>query len=207
MSDEFWRRLRAALAAIALGFLAASPAAAETYVGASGGAMVPYEGGVGWTLVGEIGTDWASKWFRLGAEFVFSDLDQPANLTWVGLPSVTVEMRTYEINFIGRYVLFPGHITPYVGAGGGFILVDVNDSALQRALGVPLIFQTGSSTGIGGGLLGLVGLEIPLFSKAINVYVEARADYYWEFTDNLKPLIDEKNYSGFSGIGGLRVRF
>ncbi|MBW2232778.1 MAG: outer membrane beta-barrel protein [Deltaproteobacteria bacterium] len=207
MSSDFWRRVRRAFAAIALSWLAASPTLAETYVGAGVGVLVPYEGGTGWTLMGEIGTDWTNKWVRVGAEFVFSNLDQGADLTSVGLPPVEVRLRTYELNFVTRYVMFPGRISPYLGVGGGFIFIDVDDGKLKQALGVPPIFQSGSTTGIGGGLLGLVGLEIPLFSKSMNLFAEARVDYYWEFTSNLKPLIDEKNYNGFSGIGGLRMRF
>jgi hypothetical protein len=207
MKSESWKKLRRAFAAVAIGWLAASPSLADTYVGASAGAVVPYEGGVGWTMMAEIGTDWTNKWVRVGGEFVFSNLDQDADLSSIGVAPVKLGLRTYELNFVTRYVMFPGHISPYIGVGGGFIFIDVDDGDLKRALGVPPIFQSGSTTGIGGGLLGLVGLEIPLFSESINIFAEGRVDYYWELTNNLKPLIDEKNYNGFSGIVGLRMRF
>jgi hypothetical protein len=67
--------------------------------------------------------------------------------------------------------------------------------------------RNNSNVGVGGGLLGLVGLELPMFSKNVNLYAEGRASYIWELTSNLDPILESKNFSGFSGIVGLRMRF
>jgi hypothetical protein len=187
--------------------LTASGAAADTYVGAGGGAVVPWSGDVGWSVMGEIGTDLSSEYFRLGGEFSYSSYDQSLDYRLLGLGQIPIEMRTYELRLVTRYVLFPGKLTPYIGGGGHLALIDANDWKVRALVRNPFLVRSGSSLGFGGGLLGLVGLELPLFTKQLNLFAEGRVAYTWEITSNLGPGIGPDNFSGFQGIAGIRARF
>jgi len=179
------------------------------YGGAGGGAFVPWSGNTGWTLMGEFGTDWSSPHVRVGGEVVFSDSSEDA---WLGYPNrleAKVGIRTYQANFVTRYMLFPGSFSPYVGVGAGFSVIDVDDQRFKQAVNPnTLYFVRGNSgVGVGGGVLGLVGLELPLGSQNVNFFAEGRASYIWELTNALEPLVGSNNFSGFSGLVGMRLRW
>jgi len=200
------RSVRACALGLVLALAAVGVGNADTYVGAGAGALVPYEGKTGYTFLGEIGGRYWSKYFRLGGEFQYTRLDHHVDLGALGAGSIAADIRTYELRALLRFFFRPDRISPYLGGGGGFAVMDVDDSSLRRALGG--VSPLGSSdVAVGGGLIGLAGIEIPLFSKHVNLFAEARVDYTWEFTSNLEPLIGPKSYSGFTGIGGLRTRF
>jgi hypothetical protein len=196
-----------AVLALALAWWSAPAARADKYFGVAGGAFVPYEGDTGWTALMESGSDWTSKYVRVGGELVFSDLERTIDYTAVGGPRFQGTMRTYEARFVTRYVMFPGRVTPYVGVSAGLIVVQIDDGSVAGTAVIPGVFGTDDRWGFGGGLGGHIGLEIPLFSKALNLFGEARADYQWEFTDNLAPIAGSSDFSGFSGIAGIRARF
>lgn len=198
---------RLAGVALALLCLGAGRASADGYFGMAGGAIVPYSGSTGWTVLMEMGTDWTSQHVRVGGELVFADMDRNINLAAIGGGVAVVNMRTYEARFVTRYVMFPGKITPYVGVGAGLIVVDLDDNGLRQAVGVPGLVRSSGQVGFGGGVDGHIGLEIPLFSKNLNLFGEGRAKYNWEFTNNLSPVAGPDNYNGFSAVMGIRGRY
>ena len=78
MTERGCRSMRTRLVApllmiLTLGGVAAEPAASEGfYADVAAGGAIPWKGGAGWNIEGEIGTDlWQSPFFRLGAEFEF----------------------------------------------------------------------------------------------------------------------------------------
>jgi len=206
------RRLRRALAiSLVASWTALASASAEDlyYASAGGGAFVPWSGEVGWTVMGEFGTDWSSPYVRVGGEFIFTDSSRDAWLGYANRLAANVGIRTYQLNFVTRYVMFPGKFTPYIGVGGGFSVIDVDDARFRAALNpaAPYLARDNSSVGIGGGVLGLVGLELPVGSQNVNLFAEARANYIWELTSSLDPVAVSNNFSGFTGAFGLRMRW
>lgn len=200
------RRGATALALLLL-FFAAKPGAAEKYFGAAGGAIVPYSGDTGWTVLLEAGSDWTSDHVRVGGEAVFSQFKRAVDLSAVGGGNPEVTMRTYELRFVTRYVMFPDKLTPYFGVGGGLILIDLDDGELQSLFGAAGSLRNTGKLGIGGGVDGQIGLELPLFTKDLNLFGEARAKYNWEFTHNLAPEVGPNNYNGISAVLGIRGRY
>lgn len=195
------------LLALGIASTSAPVAHADKYFGVAGGAFVPYAGDTGWTALMEMGSDWTSKYVRVGGELVYADLDRTIDYTPVGGPRFQATLRTYEARFVTRYVMFPGRVTPYVGVSAGLMVVQIDDGSVAGTVLVPGVLGTDDRWGFGGGLGGHVGIEIPLFSKALNLFGEARANYQWEFTDNLSPIAESDDFSGFSGVAGIRARF
>ncbi len=189
--------------------LLTQPAGAEKYLGAAGGAFVPYAGDVGWTVLLEMGADLPSPHFRLGGEAVFATESRDVNLATfgVGTGSVETTIRVYQLNLVGRYLLFPGRFSPYIGATGGFSVVELDDSDLYAAVGNPAILPSTNGVGFAGGVGGLIGIETPMFSRDLNLFLEGRADYGWEITDNLSPVAGQDDFNGISVVLGLRGRF
>jgi hypothetical protein len=202
--------LSALLGTVLIGLAVVSSASADLYYGAGGGLSVPYDGQVGWSVVGEIGGDIFSKHFRLGGDFQFIDQQRELDLRGVGFGRYDVALRSYEIRALFRFMFNPGKLTPYVGGGGGVSIIDFNHPGLTSelsGLGVPDVLISDSTVGIGAGLLVLAGIEWPIMTKAVNLYGEARAGYTWEVTDNLKGLLTNGSFSGFQAIFGLRMRY
>lgn len=199
-------RLAALLGALAV---LAGPASAEKYFGAAGGAFVPYSGEIGWTVLMEMGADLPNPHFRLGGELVFATQNTDVNPAEYGAASGSVEttLRIYQLNLVGRYMLFPGKLSPYLGATGGFSVLELDDANLVSAVGNTALLSSTSGLGISGGLGGLIGLEVPMFSRDLNLFVEGRADYSWEFTDNLSPVSGPDDFNGVSVVLGMRGRF
>ena len=211
------RRIRLALATSLLASWASLASAEEVdlyYAGAGGGAFVPWSGETSWTVMGEFGTDWSSPHVRVGGEFVFTDSSKQASLGFANPVGADVGIRTYQLNFVTRYVMFPGRFTPYIGVGGGFSVIDVDDASFKALLNpalppaaAALLARGNSSVGIGGGVLGLVGLELPVGSQNVNLFAEGRASYIWELTSGLEPVASPENFSGFTGAVGIRLRW
>jgi hypothetical protein len=187
----------------------ASPAAADKYFGAAGGGFVPYSGEIGWTVLMEMGGDLPNEHFRLGGELLFATQNTDVNVAAYGAGTGSVEttLRIYQLNLVGRYILFPGKLSPYLGATGGFSVLELDDANLVAAVGNTALLSSTSGLGISGGLGGLIGLEVPMFSRDLNLFVEGRADYSWEFTGNLAPVAGPSDFNGVSIVLGMRGRF
>lgn len=209
MSWPFVSRPRIAAVWLCLVVFTAGPASADKFLDAAGGAFVPYSGDVGWSLMMAMGGDVGSPHFRLGGEFDFNTASQDVDLATYGAGTGTVEatLRTYGLNLVGRYVLFPGHFTPYVGMTGGIKIIELDDSTLVAAVGNAAVLPPTNGLGFAAGVGGLLGVEAPVFSHELNVFLEGRADYSWEFTDNLQPVAGPRDQNGVSVLLGLRARF
>ena len=201
------RRTPLATAALCAALLCAAPAGAELYFGGAGGAFVPYEGDTGWTVLAEFGSDWTSDHVRVGGEAIFTSLDTTVDATALGGSRFELAIRTYELRFVTRYVLFPGRVTPYVGVGAGVVLIDTDDAPAAAAGSLAALALSLGGISVAGGLDGHVGLELPLFSKEVNLFAEGRAEYNWDFAGDLPRSLRENATDGFSGIAGLRARY
>lgn len=200
----------ARFAATAFAFvLASSPADADKILSFGAGGVVPWEGDGGYSIVGSIGYTPFSEHTRLALEFEYRSQDIKIDLRDLD-PSagvVKLPVDTYDLRAVFRFVFNPGGLSPYLGFGGGLKLISLDDRALKSAAGVPDSFLSTKSYGVSGGLLGLLGLEFPFVAGTLAVFVEARADYAWEFTDGVGAVLNNGHAGAFTGMGGLRLTF
>ena len=123
-------RWAAVLASALLSLGAAAESSAEIFIGVGGGALLPWEGDTGYSVMGEFGGNIVTERLRLGVEFEYEDYDVDVGLADLGLPDATLAIRSYDLRAMLRFVLFPKRITPYLGVGGGFTLLEVDDENL-----------------------------------------------------------------------------
>ena len=198
------------LAGIAAAALASSPAASDTILSAGAGGLVPWEGDGGYSIVGSVGFNPFSQVTRLAVEFEYRDQDAKIDLTASGFGVIKMPVDTYDLRAVFRLVFNPGGLAPYLGIGAGLKLIVVDDSDLKKVFDIPDLpseFTSTKSYGVSGGLIGLVGVELPLVKDRFAIFLEARADYSWEFTDGVSALLDNDHLGAFTGMGGLRFMF
>jgi len=186
---------------------AVAPATADVIISAGAGVSVPYDGDIGYSVLGSIGSTIFSDYTRLEAEFEYREVDRTVDLSSAGLGRVDLPIRNYDLRGIFRFVFRPDSWSPYVGVGAGIKLLSVDDRALKRALGLPSQLANSKTYGVSFGLLGLLGIEVPLFSEHFKLFGEARADYSWEMTDGVGSVVGDTNAGAFSAVGGLRYMF
>lgn len=209
-SGRVRRQLQSAAVVGALALASAltpSSAAADVIFSAGAGGVVPWEGSGNYSVMGSVGFNPFTDYTRLALEFEYRNQDTAINLISSGFGIIELPMDTYDLRAVFRLVLFPGHFTPYVGIGGGFKLIAVDDRGLKYAIGLPPSIASTKSYGVAGGLLGLVGAELPLLGRSLSLFVEARADYNWELTDGATASIENGNLGAFVGMGGLRFSY
>jgi len=166
-------------------------AAAERYIGLGGGVALPYQGEVGWTVLGEIGGHmWGSKHFLGGTEFEFRRQDASPT---TGTEHVPVDL--YNVRLLGRFVFSPKTISPYIGLGGGLGAVHARETSTDD-----------SEVGLSASILGLAGLHVPFAEGRIAFFTEARFGFTWDLTGDFSH-VDPKGMDGFTAVGGLRFRF
>jgi len=189
--------------------LASSPASAQVILSFGAGGIVPWEGDGGYSIVGSVGSTAFSEHTRFDLEFEYRSQDLKVDLTDLdpGTGVVKLPVDTYDLRAVFRFVFNPGGLSPYLGFGAGLKLISLDDRALKSAAGVPDSFLSTRSYGVSGGLLGLFGVEFPFVSDTLAVFVEARADYAWEFTDGVSAVLNNGHAGAFSGMGGLRLTF
>ena len=202
------RRIGTSLA-VALLFLGVNSASsAETYVAVGGGALVPWEGDTGYSLVGELGTTVFTKHIRLNLEFEYEKYDVDVGLSGYSLPDASLHVRNYDLRTVVRFVFFPKSLSPYVGVGAGINLIEIDDRDIKTALGIPAL--TGSnpkSYGFSFGLVALAGVEAPVFTNRLRLYAEARTSVDWELSDPVVSTLTNANFGNFTAMAGLRVFF
>ena len=187
--------------------LAPCSASADLILSAGAGGVVPWEGSGNYSAMGSIGFNPFSDYSRLVFEFEYRSQDTTVDLRGSGFGVIKLPLDTYDLRAIFQFVFNPGGLTPYVGLGGGFKLIALDDRGLKVAIGLPPSIAATKSYGVAGGILGLVGFEFPIVGPSLALYVEARADYNWELTDGTGAAVDNDNLGAFVGMGGLRFSF
>lgn len=166
-------------------------ARAERFVGVGGGAILPYQGEVGWNVFGEIGSHlWGSKHFLGGTEFSFRRQDASPTSG-----SELVQTDLYDVRLLGRFVFAPKRISPYFGGGGGLGAVHTRATS-----------TVDKEVGLSANVLGLVGLHVPFAENRVAFFAEARFGYTWDLTGDFDH-VKRSGFDGFSGVGGLRFAF
>ncbi len=168
------------------------PALADRFIGVGGGVAIPYKGQVGWTVLGEFGGHmWGSKHFLGGTEFEFRRQD--ASPAGGAIEDVPVDL--YNVRLLGRFVFAPKRISPYFGGGGGLGAIRTASTSTR-----------GSELGLSASVIGLFGLHVPVAGGRIGLFGEGRFGYTWALTGDYSH-VRGKGFDGFTGVGGLRLRF
>jgi len=177
---------------VGLLLLAAGPAAAADERGTvwlGGGVFAPYDGNPGGSaLLGAEGR--VSQHLSVGGEVEYRN----APMTVSGLHDVD----TNSVNFRGlvRYTWLPSVVHPYIGAGAGIGVHHFNGAAHLGPYPVSV-----EGTGVGVGVLGLAGLDLPLGDR-VSLFAEGRVSGDVETT-----LFSGDQVGGVSGLSGARFTF
>ena len=200
------RRITLVGVATAVAALASGPAAADLILSAGAGGVSPWKGDGGYSIMGSVGFNPISEKTRLALEFEYRGSEVAVDLADPD-PPLILPVDAYDLRLLFRIVFMPGSLTPYLGFGGGFKLIAVDDRELKVKVGVPADIASTRSYGVFGGLMGLLGVELPLIRDHLAIFVEARADYAWEFTNGVSSLLDNGHAGAFTGLAGLRLTF
>jgi hypothetical protein len=118
-----------------------------------------------------------------------------------------IDTQSYILRGIGQYFFRSHGITPYIGLGVNIALNVYDESEIEKKR--PSINVKGDK-GIGSGIMGLVGLEVPM-GQHVALFAEGRVSADIQFTryknESGKNKFDVENLSGLTGIGGIRIRF
>lgn len=169
------------------------------HVSVGSGVFLPWDGSRGYDVSGMFHRGFGSDRFWVGGEFEYRRFE--ADLKQDFRP----DYDTFALRFQFQYHPFPKAIvSPYVGVGVGFLIHDVDD---DRASGIP---GDKLRSDVSGGLtlLGLAGVEVPVpFVPWLQAFGEARIGNASDVWKRKGGNYQTDQVGGFTGMGGLRVRF
>ena len=175
----------------------AIPSAKGIEIGGGGGIISPWKGEDGFSVVGQLMGSTESRHWRFGGEFEYRDYSSE----FFGVNGVDVE--SYQIRALVHYLFLPdAFITPYIGLGIGISVNVIDKDKIERARPGVDVFN---KTGVSGGVLALLGLELPL-GDHFAFFGEGRVGVDVQLTST-EGDIDTENLGGVGGIGGIRLRF
>lgn len=118
-----------------------------------------------------------------------------------------IDIQSFILRGLGQYFFRSHGITPYIGLGVNIALNVYDETEIEKKR--PSINVKGDK-GIGSGIMGLVGLEVPI-GQHLALFAEGRVSADFQFTwyknESGKNKFDVENLSGLTGIGGIRLRF
>ena len=202
-----FRGLGCNVVALALLFALVTPAAGVEFA-AGGGSFFPWDGDSGPSVLGQVGGRVKENWRLLG-EFEYRDYSTEL----LGVDNV--DIRGYGLRFIAHYMFLPeGVVNPYVGAGVGLTLQDLDEGKVERVLEQTFGSADVTPVALSVALMGILGLEVPL-GDHFALFGEGRvgADIALSRTEvdtgngNSDDNLDTENLGGLHAIGGLRVRW
>lgn len=201
------RSLGSRFGAFVLACALAAPAAGVE-LAAGGGGFFPWDGDSGPAVFAQVGGRIKQNWRLLG-EFEYRDYSTKL----LGVDNVDVQ--GYGLRFVAHYMFLPeGVVNPYVGAGVGLTLQDLDDQKIERALEQTFASADVTPVALSVAVMGILGLELPL-GDHFALFGEGRvgADIALTNTEvdtgsgNSNNNLDTENLGGLHAIGGLRVRW
>jgi len=163
------------------------------------GTFRPWDGNRGYDVSAMFHRGFGSDRFWVGAELEFRHFEAEIKQDF------RPDYDSYGVRFQFQYHPFPKAIlSPYVGVGVGFLIHSVED---EYASGAPGDKVRGRVSG-GTTLLGLAGVEMPVpFAPALQIFGEARIGNASDLWKRKGGNYQMDQVGGFTGMGGLRVRF
>jgi len=165
-------------------------------MGAGAGVFTPFEGSPGVNVLLRGHTDEDDSPWRFGAELEYRNYKSDI----FGVENV--DFDSISLRGIVQYVFRIEPVRPYVGAGIGINLNIFDGNKVEDEISGS---ETLADFGTGIGVVGMGGLELPL-GETFALFGEARAGVDFQLTSESDD-IGAENLGGFSGMGGLRVRF
>jgi hypothetical protein len=195
------RRLAAPLAA--LGIAAGDPAPAEgarakspLHVSTGAGVFLPWDGDTGFDVIALVHKGLGSDRFWLGGELEYRRYEAELKR---GYDPV---YDTFAVRFSFQYHPFPeAPVSPYAGIGVGLQLSRV-DETHSRGERVRHAVSGGTT------LLGLAGVDLGAgLLGPLTLFAEARVGNTADVWDRKGGNLQLDQIDGFTGMGGLRLRF
>jgi len=172
----------------------------DVVISGGGGIFYPFKGQSGVSGVIQA-MGFLSPQERVGVELEYRNYE--SNL----FKAKDIDTQSYILRGIGQYFFRSHGITPYIGLGVNIALNVYDESEIEKKR--PSINVKGDK-GIGSGIMGLVGLEVPM-GQHVALFAEGRVSADIQFTryknESGKNKFDVENLSGLTGIGGIRIRF
>jgi hypothetical protein len=172
----------------------------EVVISGGGGIFYPFKGRSGVSGVIQA-MGFLSPQERVGVEMEYRKYE--TNL----FKAKDIDTQSYILRGIGQYYFRSHGITPYIGLGVNIALNVYDESEIEKKR--PSINVKGDK-GIGSGIMGLVGLEVPM-GQHVALFAEGRVSADIQFTryknESGKNKFDVESLSGLTGLGGIRIRF
>jgi hypothetical protein len=172
----------------------------DVVISGGGGIFYPFKGRSGVSGVIQA-MGFLSPQERVGVEMEYRKYE--TNL----FKAKDIDTQSYILRGIGQYYFRSHGITPYIGLGVNIALNVYDESEIEKKR--PSINVKGDK-GIGSGIMGLVGLEVPM-GQHVALFAEGRVSADIQFTryknESGKNKFDVESLSGLTGLGGIRIRF
>ncbi len=169
-------------------------------ISAGGGIFYPFKGKPGFNAVVQASGK-ISPQERFGVELEYRNSEVEL------FNAKDIDTQSFIVRGIGQYFFRPNGISPYVGLGINFAINVFDEKEIERKRSSINITQ---GWGFGYGLLGLMGVEVPVGGD-IAFFGEGRVSGDIQFTRfkkrSGKNKLSVESLSGFTGMGGLRMRF
>lgn len=163
------------------------------YIGAAEGVFIPFKGKAGFSLLGDFAIQ-TNGGFRFGGEMEYRNYKAEM------LDVDDVPIDTIGVRFVTRYFFPVEVVKPYVGTGVGFSINIVDADKIEEESSDTKVIN---DVGAGIGILGLVGVEVPL-GERFAIFGEGRLGYDAQFVDDGDLSIE--NLGGFGTLGGVRFK-
>jgi len=168
-------------------------------ISGGGGIFYPFQGRSGFNaLVQVMGI--VSPQERFGVELEFRKYETEF------FNAKNIDTKSYIVRGIGQYFFRSHGISPYVGLGLNLAVNDFDGNEVERK--EPSV-DVKTGWGIGYGVTGLVGIEVPVGDIAF--FGEGRVSGDFQVTiyekRSGKNKVNFESLSGFTGMGGIRMRF
>ncbi len=172
----------------------------STIISAGGGIFYPFQGKSGFNAVVQAAGK-ISPQERFGVELEYRNAEVEL------FNAKDIDTQSFILRGIGQYFFRPNGISPYVGLGFNFAVNVFDEKEIERKRSSINITQ---GWGFGYGLLGLLGLEVPV-GGGLAFFGEGRVSGDIQFSRYKKRSGKNKfsveSLSGLTGMGGLRMRF
>ncbi len=169
-------------------------------ISGGGGIFYPFKGKSGFNGVVQAAGK-ISPQERLGVELEYRNYETEL------FNAKDIDTQSYIVRGIGQYYFRPQGISPYVGLGINFAVNVFDEDEIEKKRSSVNIKQ---GWGFGYGIMALLGVEVPV-GGGLAFFGEGRVSGDFQLTRyksrSGKNKLSIENFSGLTGMGGIRMRF